>query len=174
MVKSGLIKRFVPVLSADSAGGPVQAMVNLKVDPSATERVAEMLARLSETRAVFVTADQGLSLRVALRSVGELQTFLKGSVLGRCGVVGVTSTQIVSKVVKDEPPSLARESVLPMDLKCDYCAGEVAGSRPYTLSAGISRYYFCCKTCRKAYLEKFGERLAKIRRGAPPGLRLQS
>jgi hypothetical protein len=40
----------------------------------------------------------------------------------------------------------------------------VSRARPYTIAAGSSRYYFCCKTCRNAYLDKFGSRLAKTRR----------
>ena len=51
-----------------------------------------------------------------------------------------------------------------MNLKCDYCQEEVSRARPYTIAAGPSRYYFCCKTCRRAYLDKFGSRLAKTKR----------
>jgi DNA-binding Lrp family transcriptional regulator len=165
MMKAGLIKRFVPVLSEDSVRRWVQALIVLKVDPASAERLAGTIARLPEVQAVFMTADQGLCLRVALESVADLQTFLARYLVGRRGVLAVTSSQVVTRVVKDEPPSLAPGS-LRMDLRCDYCRGEVTSNRPYTLAAGASRYYFCCKTCRKAYLDRYGARLTKARRTA--------
>jgi hypothetical protein len=75
----------------------------------------------------------------------------------------VASSQIVTSIVKEEPPSRL-PSDLTINLKCDYCHGEVTSSRPYTLAAGPSHYYFCCRTCRKAYLDKYGARLAKLGR----------
>jgi YHS domain-containing protein len=82
-------------------------------------------------------------------------------VLGRSDV-SLASSQIVTSVVKEEPPSLL-SGVLTMDLECDYCHGKVSSSRPYTISVGSSHYYFCCRTCKREYLEKHGSRLAKLR-----------
>ena len=55
-------------------------------------------------------------------------------------------------------------SKLTLNLKCDYCHGEVTSSRPYTIAAGPSHYYFCCRTCKKDYMAKYGPRLAMIPR----------
>lgn len=164
MTKAGLIKKFVPVLSAETADRGVLALLTLKVGLSAAEKVAGSLAKLNEVEEVYVTAGQSVVLKVALDSVHELQPFLKRNVLGRGGTE-VASSQIVTNVVKEEPPSRLPRT-LTMDLKCDYCRGEVMSSRPYTLTAGPSHYYFCCRTCRKAYLDKYGGRLAKLRRSS--------
>ena len=75
----------------------------------------------------------------------------------------MTSSQIITSIVKEEPASLLPGG-LAMNLKCDYCGGDVTSSRPYTVAAGSSHYYFCCKTCRKDYLAEHGKRLAKISR----------
>ena len=160
MMKAGLIKKFVPVLSADSVNRGVQVLVTLSASPSSQERVANALARLPEVGSVYMTAGRSITMKLTLGSVKELQPFLKKNVLGKQGV-NLDSTQVITNVVKDEPPSVDPSSLI-MNLKCDYCGGDVTSSRPFTVVAGPSHYYFCCKTCRKAYLDKFGPRLAKI------------
>jgi len=162
MTKAGLIKKFVPVLSADSVSRGALALVTLAVDSRSAEKVAKDIAGLREVQTVYMTTGQGVTLKVALDGAQALQPFLKRNVLGRSRVK-VTSSQIITSVVKEEPASML-PSELAMNLECDYCHGEVSSNRPYTIVSGPSHYYFCCKTCRKAYLDKFGRRLGKIRK----------
>jgi DNA-binding Lrp family transcriptional regulator/ribosomal protein L24E len=162
MKKAGLIKKFMPILSADSVGRGVLALVMLRVDSSSAERIAKELARLREVEAVYLTTGQSIMFKVNLSNAHRLHSFLTENVLKRLGV-DVTSSQIITSTVKEEPTSLL-PSMLVMDLKCDYCGGDVTSGRPYTVGAGSSHYYFCCKTCRKAYLDEHGPRLAKISR----------
>jgi DNA-binding Lrp family transcriptional regulator len=162
MTKAGLIKKFVPVLSSDSVNRGVMALVTLKASSASSQKIADDLAELREVVAVYMTTGQGITLKVTLENVQELQSFLGKNVLKRKGIE-VTSTQIITSTVKEEPVSLLPAGLV-MNLKCDYCGGDVTSSRPYTVGVGSSHYYFCCKTCRKAYLEKHGKRLAKISR----------
>jgi Lrp/AsnC family leucine-responsive transcriptional regulator len=159
MMKAGLIKKFVPILSADSVNRGVLALVTLKIGSSSAEKAAKDLAKLREVEAVYLTTGQSITFKVTLDSAQGLRSFLNENVLRRRGAE-ITSSQIITSTVKEEPPPLL-PSMLAMNLKCDYCGGEVTSSRPYTLGAGSSHYYFCCKTCRAAYLEKYGQRLAK-------------
>jgi len=161
MKKAGLIEKFVPILSADSIDRGVVAMLTLRVNSHSGEKVAKDLARLREVEGVYMTTGQNIFLRVTLNDARGLQTFLREKVLTRPGVE-VSTSEIVTSIVKEEPPSLL-PSMLTMNLNCDYCHGEVTSSRPYTVAAGSSHYYFCCRTCRRAYLEKYGTRLARIR-----------
>jgi DNA-binding Lrp family transcriptional regulator len=160
MTKAGLIKKFVPVLSVDSVNPRVLSLVTLKVSSTVAEEVARDLALLREVEDVYMTTGQGITLKVALDSPRSLQSFLKLGALAKPGV-DVTSSQIITSVVKEEPPALL-PSAMTMNLRCDYCSEEVTRSRPYTLAAGSSHYYFCCRTCRKAYLDKYGSRLEKL------------
>jgi DNA-binding Lrp family transcriptional regulator len=162
MKKAGLIKKFVPILSVDSVSRGILALVTLKVGSSSPEKIAKDLGRLREVDAVYLTTGQSITLKVSLNDPQQLQSFLTEDVLKRRGV-DVTSSQIITSTVKEEPSSLV-PSMLNIDLKCDYCGGDVTSDRPYTVGAGSSHYYFCCKTCRKAYLDKHGPRLAKLSR----------
>jgi len=160
MLKSGLIKKFVPILSTDSNSG-VFAIVSLKMNSSSVGKLARDLSKRPEVENVYMTTGQGLTLKVALDDVAGLQAFLSQAIFVRPGV-SVASSQIITSVVKEESAPFS-PSKLTMNLKCDYCHEEVARARPYTMSAGPSHYYFCCKTCRDAYLDKFGSRLSKTK-----------
>jgi DNA-binding Lrp family transcriptional regulator len=162
MTKAGLIKKFVPVLSADTGSRGVMALVTLKASSAMLQKIADDLAEIREVEAVYMTTGQSITLKATLESAHELQSFLARNVLKRRGV-DVTSSQIITSTVKEEPVSLLPRDLV-MNLKCDYCAGDVTSSRPYTLATGSSHYYFCCKTCRKDYLSEHGKRLAKISR----------
>jgi DNA-binding Lrp family transcriptional regulator len=166
MVKAGMIKKFVPILSPGSINRGVAAVISLKVASSSAEKLAKDLSRLPQVENIYVTTGQGVTMKVALDDVAGLQEFLGRSLLARPGVT-VTSSQIITSVVKEEPAPLS-PATLTMNLRCDYCREEVARARPYTIANGSSRYYFCCKTCRNAYLEKFGSRLAKAKHDRTP------
>ncbi len=160
MTKAGLIKKFVPILSADSVNRGVMALVTLRVSLASAQKIADGLAELREVEAVYMTTGQSITLKVTLDSAQEVQSFLAKNLLNRKGVE-VTSSQIITSTVKEEPASLLPGNLV-MNLKCDHCGGKVTSGRPYTLAAGSSHYYFCCKTCRKDYLEEHGKRLAKM------------
>jgi Lrp/AsnC family transcriptional regulator for asnA, asnC and gidA len=162
MLKAGMIKKFVPILSPDSVNRGVLALIALKVKPSSVESIANVLAELPEVENVYTTTGQGMTLKVVLDDVAGLQAFLTRSLLGRPGV-NVASSQIITSVVKEEPAPFS-PATLTMNLSCDYCHEEVTRARPYTTAAGPSRYYFCCKTCRNAFLDEFGSRLVKMKR----------
>ena len=161
MKKAGLITKFVPVISPGSVERGVLALVTLKVDPRSAEKFVKVLARLPEVEHLYTTTGQNVTLKVALEDVRDLEPFLKDWVLQRPGVA-VTSSEIITSVIKEEQPSYVL-GAMTMNLKCDYCHGEVGSSRPHTIAFGSSHYYFCCKTCKKEYLEVHGERLAKLR-----------
>jgi DNA-binding Lrp family transcriptional regulator len=161
MKKAGLIKKFVPVVSMDSASRGVQAVILLKVVSRSPERLARDLAKIREVDGLYLTTGQGIVLRLTFETVRDLQSFL-GETLGKREGVEVVSSEIVTGVFKEEPPSLP-PGALTMSLKCDYCRGEVTSGRPYTINVDSSRYYFCCMTCKREYVEKHREKLQRLK-----------
>ncbi len=161
MTRAGLIKKFVPVLSQDSFNRGVMALVTLKTDSAIAQRIADDLAEFREVEAVYMTTGQNITLKVNLESAQAVQSFLAKNLLRRKGVE-VTSSQIITSTVKEESISFFPGDFV-MNLKCDYCGGDVASSRPYTYSAGPSHYYFCCRTCKNDYLDEHGTKLEKLK-----------
>lgn len=105
MTKAGLIKKFVPILSADSVNRGVMALVTLRVSLASAQKIADGLAELREVEAVYMTTGQSITLKVTLDSAQEVQSFLAKNLLNRKGVE-VTSSQIITSTVKEEPASL--------------------------------------------------------------------
>jgi DNA-binding Lrp family transcriptional regulator len=161
MKKAGLIMKFVPILSAGSIDRGVLALVTLRVDPGSAGTFLKRLSGLPEVEQLYTTTGQNVALKLALEDVRNLEPFLKERVLGRPGVT-LTSSEIVTGVLKEEQSSRV-PSAMTMNLRCDYCDGQVTNARPYTMVVDSSHYYFCCKTCKGQYLEKHGDRLAKLR-----------
>jgi DNA-binding Lrp family transcriptional regulator len=160
MLKGGLIKKFAPVFSPEAIKQGVSAISMIKVPNSKVEVVARKLAKMAEVTAVFVTTgESNMMIRLDLGNSRDLQLFLSDKL--RSLHAEVIQTQIISKAVKEEQPEPMVEG-LTITLCCDYCKGEVNSNRPYNIKVGSAQYYFCCKTCRKSYLEKYGTRIAKI------------
>ncbi len=157
MIKGGMIKKFVPVVSIDSPDRGLDALVVMKVDPLSATDVANHFAKLSEVQSVYTTTGQLITLKVNLQTAQELQPFLTNHVPEEAQVI---SSEIITGTIKEEEYVPVVSKALTMDLKCDYCGGPVASSRPYTISSHFSHYYFCCKTCRKAYIAKNGRKLS--------------
>jgi Lrp/AsnC family leucine-responsive transcriptional regulator len=161
MIKAGLIRGFVPILSADAYSRGVAAFVTLRLKSSSPEKIAKEFAELRGVEDVYVTAEQSVILKIALENVQELQSFLEKRVWGR-PEVSVAHSEVISATLKERPPAVPPNEIT-MDLRCDFCGGNVANNRPYTISIGHFHRYFCCKTCRKAYLAKYGSKLAKLK-----------
>ena len=162
MKKAGLIQKFVPVLSPDASdNSSLIAFVTLSVPSATIEKVAKELGRKPEVVGVFITTGaNNLMLKISLRNAQSLHRFLTSSDFRKLGVE-VAGSQIITQTVKDEPP-LPFTDEINMRLTCDLCKGEITSSTPYTIRVASTKYYFCCKTCKAAYLEKHSDRIKSI------------
>ena len=159
MKRAGLIKKFAPVFNEELEDSPgIRAFVSMRASSSAVESTVKELAALKEINGLFITTgNESILARVSTKNARALQDFLTSKALKNTGVE-ITGTQIVTQTVKDESP-VPLADVANLNLKCDLCKADIASSRPYTIKVASTRYYFCCKTCRRAYLEKNGQRI---------------
>lgn len=155
----GLIKGFSVVIDPGRFENLVNALVFLKVEPSLLHKVTNVLGRMEEVRGVYLTSgDFNLMARILVESMGELQGFIDKKIAKLKGV-GAVATQIITKIVKDEPaPALPRKTLV--SVKCDTCGQEIAG-KPLVLDLVNSKRYFCCKSCLHLYKEKYGKTLQR-------------
>lgn len=166
MVKSGFIKKFAPVLDEEMVGKGVNALVTLKVKAGDADRVSKKLSAIEEAAGVFVTTgENNITLKVCCADARALQELANARLPKLIGGGGeVVSSQLIVKTVKNEQPALIPTGEVTVDLRCDLCKGEIASNRPYNIRVGSTYHYFCCKTCRKAYLVKYHSRLANMAR----------
>jgi DNA-binding Lrp family transcriptional regulator len=162
MVKSGFIKRFVPVLDEEAITKGIGALVTIRVKAGEVDKVSRALSALDEATGIFVTTgENNITLKVTspdARALQELMNLRLPKLIGERG--DVISSELIVRTAKNEAPAFVPTSEVTLNLRCDYCKGEVATSRPYNIRVGSSYHYFCCKTCRRAYAVKYRARIA--------------
>ena len=162
MKRAGLIRSFTPVYNLDATeNSGVSVLVTLSAPPSKTTQIAKDLGNMPEVFGLFIiSAQNNLIARVNLPNLRELQQFLTSASLRKLGAE-VIGSQIITETVKDEHP-LPFANSLQLNLRCDFCKGQISTSRPYSINVASRKYYFCCKICRKSYLEKYGQKINRI------------
>jgi DNA-binding Lrp family transcriptional regulator len=162
MVHAGLIQKFVPVFDLETSEvSGMTALVSINVPISKIEKTSKVLARMPEVIGVYLTGVVGnILLKIGVPNMRALQRFITGQELQKLDAK-VEDSKIITKIVKDEQSFPFVENYQ-MNLKCDLCKGEIANPKPYTIKLGAVRYYFCCKTCKAAYLEKHGSRIRAL------------
>ena len=162
MIKSGLIKKFAPVLDQSMLKPGVSAFVTLKVRTGDTDRVSRRVSAIEGVSGVFVTTGEpNMTLRVNCADAKQLQDLLNTKLSKIIDDGEVVSIQLILDTVKDEQP-LVLSGEIAVKLRCDYCKGDVSSDRPYHVKVGSMYHYFCCRTCRRSYLEKYGSRIRRI------------
>ena len=161
MIKSGLIKKFAPVLDQGMVGHGVNAFVTLRSKVGDTTKLSKKLSAIDEISGLFVTTgENNITLRVSCADTRELQDLVNVK-LPRITNGEVISSQIIVDIVKDEQPLFLSKDIS-VRLSCDFCKGEIASDRPYNIKVGSTYHYFCCRTCRRSYLEKYDKRIKSI------------
>lgn len=164
MIEAGVIKKFSAVVDAERVEGGVSALVSLKVDPGALERVAGHLSKLDEVRNMFITSGEAnMVIRVTVPNKRAFLEFL-GKQIARLKEADALSSQVILRTLKDEP-GFALRGELHAAVKCDTCGQEIKGE-PFTLNVKGGKRFFCCKECLAIYKERYGKRL----RGALPNV----
>ena len=161
MMKSGFIKKFTPVLDKAMLGESVSALITLRIKAGSIGSVTKRLSALPEVSGLFVTTgENNVTLRVSCADPSRLQDLLNVR-LPKLFDGDVVSSQLIVSTVKDEQ-SVNVPNGLNIKLRCDLCREEITSDRPYVVRVGTAYHYFCCRTCRRSYLDRYGHRIMKI------------
>jgi len=162
MFAAGLIKKIAPIFDVDKIEGGIVANVMLKADFSKLEENIKTLEQMEEVRSIYTTTgENNLVIKVFAEDVKTLQNFLTKNIAKLDGVA-IVSSNIIAKVVKEQPSVILRPG-LGVRLTCDFCSKEIKG-KPETLRIGNGERFFCCKTCRSSYQEKYKNKIETLTR----------
>jgi len=160
LIDTGLIKRISPILDLEKLEDLVLAFVDWRTEASSISDIIGTLAEFDQVRAIYTTTgDYHLLFTVSSNDLKTLQQFLTERISIIPGVYAL-SCRVVTHIAKDEPGiPLSRE--MGIRLFCDECGKEIEG-RPEVMNVGGGTRFFCCKTCRSAYREKYGSRIRTL------------
>ncbi|MGQ9513986.1 MAG: AsnC family transcriptional regulator [Thermoproteota archaeon] len=160
MIGSGIIKKIVPLLDPQKIEQGMTSLINLKVEPSMLNDVAEKMAKIERVRSVYLTTgDSNLVVRVLIDSADGLQSFMSDEIAKFPGTTHI-STVVVTRTIKDEQGIIIKPG-LAVKLNCEFCDKQIEGE-PHILSVGGQDRYFCCKTCLNSYKDKYASKLEKL------------
>lgn len=160
MTNSGIIKKMVPLLDPQRIEQGITTIINLRVEPSKLDEVADILSKIERVRSVFLTTgESNLAIRVITDTAKGLQTFINEEIAKLTGTLTI-STVVITRTVKDEQGVIIRPG-LAIELKCEFCGQEIKGD-PQIFKVGEQDRYFCCPTCLNSYKEKYASRLEKL------------
>jgi Lrp/AsnC family leucine-responsive transcriptional regulator len=149
LVNLGVIKGVSAIVDASKLEGYVTALISLKLDTSNIDSIIEELVALDCVESIMLTTGEAnMLIKVTLNNIQALEDF-KVRLLEIKGVQ-IMSTQIITRVIKDEPVGKVIYSRL--RLTCHYCKNSIAGE-PFMLRVDGDEYYFCCRSCLRLFKE---------------------
>jgi len=149
LVNLGVIKGVSAIVDTSKLEGYVTALISLKLDTSNIDSMIEKLIALDCVESIMLTTGEAnMLIKVTLNNIQALEDF-KVRLLEIKGVQ-IMSTQIITRVIKDEPVGKVVYSGL--RLTCHYCKNSIAGE-PFMLRVDGNEYYFCCRSCLRLFKE---------------------
>tara|TARA_B100000315_G_C14458951_1_gene532821 strand:- start:246 stop:872 length:627 start_codon:yes stop_codon:yes gene_type:complete len=160
--ETGFIIKIIPRFDPDKVAEGLTALITFRVNDTDLQNIAAKLSELDDIRSIFlITGETNLMIRIVLADVKDLQDFISYRIK-EFGDLQMVSNQIITKTIKDEQGIVIR-SDMGISLTCDYCKADISG-KPITLRVGQGERYFCCKTCRGSYKEKYRSRIESLTR----------
>jgi len=149
LVNLGVIKGVSAIVDTSKLEGYVTALISLKLDTSNIDSMIEKLIALDCVESIMLTTGEAnMLIKVTLNNIQALEGF-KVRLL-EIKEVQIMSTQIITRVIKDEPAGKVVYSGL--RLICHYCKNSIAGE-PFMLRVDGNEYYFCCRSCLRLFKE---------------------
>lgn len=156
----GIVRGYRAVLDPERLDETAFALV-VKTKLQATDRVAREIADSAWARRVLTGRPGWILVDATVVRREEVDAILR-QVSSLHDVLEVQE-YLGLRSVKDEPPALLPDR-LSTSLVCFECKGPIRGD-PVRVRRDGRYHYFCCHSCERLYLEKYGRIRAAARKG---------
>lgn len=156
----GIVRGYRAVLDPERLDETAFALV-VKTKLQATDRVAREIADSAWARRVLTGRPGWILVDATVVRREEVDAILR-QVSSLHDVLEVQE-YLGLRSVKDEPPALLSDR-LSTSLVCFECKGPIRGD-PVRVRRDGRYHYFCCHSCERLYLEKYGRIRAAARKG---------
>lgn len=157
----GIVRGYRAVLDPERLDETAVAFV-IRTERDGAEEAARRIAEFPWARRVLMGQPGSILVDATVVRQEELQSLLRTV----RAIPGVVSVQAFggTRMLKDEPPAIL-SGPLSTSLACFECKGPIAGE-PVRVRRDGRYHYFCCHSCERLYLEKYGRVKAAAGRGA--------
>ena len=154
----GIVRGYRVLLNPDVLESPKAAFV-VRTRPRAAEAVARQIAEREWAHRVLIGRPGWILVDVSMDRSADVDASLEDV----SNVPDVTDVQEyeVLRTVKDEPATIPEER-LAANVPCFECKGPIRGD-PVRARLDGRYHYFCCHSCERLYLEKYGRIKAAAR-----------
>ncbi len=156
----GIVRGYRVLLDPERLDETTLALT-VRTQPGSMEAVADALARLGWARRVLTGPAGWILVDATVARRGDVDRIREQA----ASIKDVVDVQEYSglRAVKDEPPAIL-SGPLSTSLTCFECGGPIRGY-PVTVRRDGRYHYFCCHTCERLYLERYGRIKAAARKG---------
>lgn len=156
----GIVRGYRAVLDPERLDQTTVTLI-VKTKRAATDAAARAIAESSWARRVLTGRPGWILVDATAAGRAEVAT-IRSELAGLPDVMSV-ETYVGLKAVKDEPFAVLSDH-LSTSLVCFECKGPIHGE-PIRVRLDGRHHYFCCHTCERLYLEKYGRIRAAARKG---------
>ncbi len=147
----GIVRGYRVILDAERLDETTLTLV-VKTRLQATQKVAETIAEAPWARRVLTGRSGWILVDATVVRREGVDSVLK-EVSAHADVVDVQE-YVGLRTVKDQPSALLSDR-LSTSLVCFECKGPIHGE-PVKVRRDGRYHYFCCRTCERLYLERYG------------------
>ena len=149
MQQLGIIKRFTVDIDQEKIEGHQTAVLIIDVKPSESQAIVSRLSGLDEVVEIFVSSDSDFGIIAKVMGSADDVIRIQNS-LTEPGINKARAILIRDVITKDAT-NMASSLI---KMSCSYCSKEMAEG---TVKSKIDdrTYYFCCNTCKSAFMDKY-------------------
>ncbi len=156
----GIVRGYRAVLDPERLDQTTVTLV-LRTKRAAAQATARAIADSSWARRVLTGRPGWILVDATAGSQDEVER-IRRELASLPEVLGVEAYTGL-KAIKDEPPAVLSDH-LSTSLVCFECKGPIHGE-PVRVRRDGRYHYFCCHTCERLYLERYGRIRAAARKG---------
>lgn len=151
MQQMGIIKRFTIDIDQEKIEGKNTALLVIDVKPSESAGVVEKLSGMDEVVEICTSSDSDFG--IIARVMGSTDDIIMvQNTLTDPGINKVKAI-LIKDVLKKDALTLASSLI---KMSCAYCNKAMAEGAVKS-KIGNRTYYFCCNTCKSAFVDKYRE-----------------
>ncbi|MBW6517364.1 MAG: AsnC family transcriptional regulator [ANME-2 cluster archaeon] len=149
MQQLGIIRRFTIDIDQEKIEGYQSAVLIIDVKPSESQAIVSRLSEMDEVVEISVSSDSDFG--IIAKVVGSADDVMR--IQNSLTEPGINKARaiLIRDVIKKDATNMAASLI---KMSCSYCSKEMAEGAVKS-KIDDKNYYFCCNTCKSAFMDKY-------------------